>query len=243
MNPVVMQLTARGLTGRKRGLLLVLLPAALLLLAALVRWASGGDVFQAVGLVDNFGLGTLLPLTCLLIGVGVVGTEIDDGSIVYLLAKPMARRTILLSKLAVAWGAALVFAVVPLVLACLITAGDPGEITSAVAVTATLSALAYTTVFVALAVASRNAVITGLLYALVWETILGGYVPGVKNASIRQWALAAGEQVLGRDRATSLSLASQVSVEAGVGLLAAAVVVAAFIAVRRLQTIRLTTGQ
>ncbi len=243
MNPVVMQLTIRGLTGRKRGLLLVLLPAALLTLAALVRWASGGDTFQAVKLVNDFGLGTLLPLTCLLIGVGVVGTEIDDGSIVYLLAKPMPRRTILLSKLAVAWAAALVLAVLPLVLACLITAGDPGEITGAFAVTATLAALAYTTVFVALSVASRSAVIIGLLYALVWETILGGYVPGVKNASIRQWALAAGEQVLGYDRATRLEVASQVSFGAGLGLLAAVVVAGAVIAVRRLQTIRLTTGQ
>ena len=97
--------------------------------------------------------------------------------------------------------------------------------------------------FVALSVASRSAVIIGLLYALVWETILGGYVPGVKNASIRQWALAAGEQVLGSERATSLKLASQVSLEAGLGLLAAAIVIGAVIAVRRLQTIRLTTGQ
>src|SRR5690606_26254683 len=101
MNAVVMQLTARALLGRRRSLLLVLLPVLLLGLAALVRAVSGAPQDTAA-LVQNFGLGVLLPLLCLLIGTGVVGPEIDDGSIVYLLAKPLPRRTIVLSKLVVA---------------------------------------------------------------------------------------------------------------------------------------------
>lgn len=241
MNAVVMQLTRRGLLGRKRAVLLVLLPVALLLLAVLVRWASGGDVYAAVNLVDGFGLGTLLPLTCLLIGTGVIGTEIDDGSIVYLLAKPLPRRTILLSKLLVAWAAALVFAALPVVLAVLITAADPGELAAAYGTTAVLAALAYTTVFTALSVISRNAVITGLLYALLWETILGGYVPGIKNVSIRQWALTAAEAILG-DRADGLRVESAVSLPAGLGLLAAVTVLAVVLAVRKLQTLPLTSA-
>jgi len=241
MNAVVVQLTRRGLLGRKRAVLLVLLPLALLLLATLVRWASGGAADAAVNLVDGFGLGTLLPLTCLLIGTGVIGTEIDDGSIVYLLAKPMPRRTILLSKLAVAWAAALVFAALPVVLAVIITAADPGELALAYGTTAALAALAYTAVFVALSVVSRNAVIIGLLYALLWETILGGFVPGIKNASIRQWALTAAEAVLG-ERGENLGVVSAVSLPAGLGLLAAVTVLAVVLAIRRLQTLPLTSG-
>lgn len=241
MNPVVIQLTRRGLLGRKRAVLLVLLPVALLLLAALVRWASGGEAHSAVNLVDGFGLGTLLPLTCLLIGTGVVGTEIDDGSIVYLLAKPMPRRTILLSKLLVAWAAALVFAALPVVLAVYITASDPGQLAVAYGTTAVLAALAYTTVFTALSVISRNAVIIGLLYALLWETILGGYVPGIKNVSIRQWALTAAESILG-DRADGLRVQSAVSLPAGLALLAAVTAVGIVLAIRRLQTLPLTSA-
>ena len=242
MNPVVMQLARRGLLGRKRAVLLVLLPVVLLLLALLVRWASGGATFSAVNLVDGFGLGTLLPLTCLLIGTGVVGTEIDDGSIVYLLAKPIPRRTILTSKLFVAWAAALVFAALPIVLATVIAAESPGALTGAYAVTAVLAALAYTTVFVAVSVLSRNAVIIGLLYALLWETILGGYVPGIKNASIRQWALTAAEAILGEDRAALLRVESAVSLPAGLILLAVVAVVAVVVGVRRLQTLPLATA-
>src|SRR5450759_5988325 len=77
-------------------------------------------------------------------------------------------------------------------------AGDQGmRLTMACGVTAALAAITYTTIFVALSVVTRNAVIVGLLYALVWETLLGGYVPGVRDVSVRQWALAPAEHLLG----------------------------------------------
>ena len=240
MNPVVMHLTVRGLLGRRRAVLLVLLPLLLLLMAGLVRWASGGEPLSTVKLTNEFALGTLLPLMCLLIGTGVIGTEIDDGSIVYLLAKPVPRRTILWSKLVVAWGATLVFAVLPIIAAVEI-AGDEGtRLGWAYGVTAALAALAYTAVFVALSVVTRNVVIIGLLYALLWETVLGGYVPGVRNVSVRQWALAAAESILG-DRAPAWGVTSDVSLTAALVLLAATTIGAIVIAVRRLQTLPLTT--
>jgi ABC-2 type transport system permease protein len=218
----------------------VLLPLLLLLMAGLVRWASGGEPASTVKLTNEFALGTLLPLMCLLIGTGVIGTEIDDGSIVYLLAKPVPRRTILWSKLIVAWGATLVFAVVPIIAAVEI-AGDEGtRLGWAYGVTATLAALAYTAVFVALSVVTRNVVIIGLLYALLWETVLGGYVPGVRNVSVRQWALAAAERILG-DRAPAWGVTSDVSLTAALVLLAATTIGAIVLAVRRLQTLPLTT--
>jgi ABC-2 type transport system permease protein len=240
MNSVVMHLTVRGLLGRRRAVLLVLLPVLLLLMAGLVRWASGGEPLSTVKLTNEFALGTLLPLMCLLIGTGVIGTEIDDGSIVYLLAKPVPRRTILWSKLIVAWGATLVFAVLPIIAAVEI-AGDEGtRLGWAYGVTAALAALAYTAVFVALSVVTRNVVIIGLLYALLWETVLGGYVPGVRNVSVRQWALAAAERILG-DRAPAWGVTSDVSLTAALVLLAATTIAAIVLAVRRLQTLPLTT--
>src|SRR5674476_1373297 len=209
--------------------------------AALIRWASGGEPLNTVNLVNAFALGTLLPLICLLIGTGVIGSEIDDGSIVYLLAKPVPRRTILLSKLVVAWGAALVFAVLPIVAAVEIAGDDGGRLGAAYGVAAALAAITYTAIFVALSVVTRNAVILGLLYALLWETVLGGYVPGVRNVSVRQWALAAAERILG-DRATMWGVTSEVSLTAALALLAVATIGAVVLAVRRLQTLRLTSA-
>ncbi len=44
MNITVMQLTARALLGRRRAMLLVILPVLSLALAGLTRWATDGDV-------------------------------------------------------------------------------------------------------------------------------------------------------------------------------------------------------
>ncbi len=193
----VVGLTVRGLLGRRRSLLLIVLPVLLLVLAGLTRWASEGSVTASAGLTGGFAMGTLLPLMCLLIGTGVIGPEIDDGSIVYLLAKPLPRRTILLAKLGVGLAAMLVFAVLP-VMASAAIAGDEGlKLTAAYGLAALLAGIAYTTVFVALSVLTRNAVIIGLLYALLWETVLGGFVPGIRAVSVRQWALAPAEALLG----------------------------------------------
>ena len=241
MNAVVMELTRRGLLGRRRAVLLLILPLLVLALAGLVRWAAGGNPLNTVNLIDGFGLGTALPLMCLLIGTGVIGSEIDDGSIVYLLAKPLPRRTILLSKLVVAWLAALVLAVLPIVVATEIAGDEGGRLAAAYGLAAVLAALTYTAIFVALSVVSRNAVIIGLLYALLWETVLGSYVPGVRNVSVRQWSLSAAEALLG-DYAFVWNVTSAVGLTASLALLAATTIGAVTLAVRRLQTLRLVTG-
>ena len=73
--------------------------------AALLRRRAG-----AVGLAA----GALLATT------GVLAPEIDDGSIAYLLAKPVSRHTIVRSKLTVAAGCVLAFAVLPVLVAGLV---------------------------------------------------------------------------------------------------------------------------
>ncbi|NTW41702.1 MAG: ABC transporter permease, partial [Cellulomonadaceae bacterium] len=118
---------------------------------------------------------------------------------------------------------------------------DGGRLGLAYGVTATLAAMAYTSIFVALSVVTRNAVIIGLLYALLWETVLGGYVPGIRNVSVRQWALAAGESILG-DYAYVWSVLSAVGLIAALGLLAATTIGSVVLAVRRLETLRLTSA-
>lgn len=241
MNPVVMELTIRGLLGRRRSLLLVILPLLLLGLAALTRWAAEGSPAASSGLTGDFAMGTLLPVMCLLIGTGVVGPEIDDGSIVYLLAKPVPRRSILLAKLAVALAATVVFAVLPIMAGAAIAGDEDLRLTTAYGLAALLAGVAYTTVFVALSVLTRNAVIVGLLYALLWESVLGGYVPGVRNVSVRQWALAPAEEMLGF-RASRWNVESAVDVPVGMVLLGVVVVGATWLAIRKLQTLRLAAA-
>ena len=241
MNLVVMDLTLSGLLGRRRSLLLVALPVVLLGLAALTRWASGGSTGATASLMGNFAMGTVLPLTCLLVGTGVIAPEIDDGSIVYLLAKPVPRSSILLSKLAVALSATVVFAVLPIMAAAAIAGDEQLRLTQAYGLAALLAVICYTSLFVALSVLTRNAVIVGLLYALLWEAVIGGYVPGVRDVSVRQWALAPAEALLG-DRAAAWGVTSAVNVPVGLTLLAVVTVGAAWLGIRKLGGLRLTTA-
>lgn len=241
MNLTVIRLTMRGLLGRRRAILLLILPVILLGLAGLTRWSSGGAPDASAALAGQFAMGTLLPLMCLLISTGVIGAEIDDGSIVYMLAKPIPRRTIVFSKMVVAVGAAFVFAVLPTIIAVEIAGDDGGRLALAFGASTALAAVAYTALFVALSVATRNAVILGLLYALLWETVLGGYVPGIRAVSVRQWALSVGEKTLG-GHAAAWGVSAEVGVVTGVVMLVVATVAATFVAIRKLQTLRLTSA-
>ncbi|CAA9358887.1 MAG: Integral membrane protein, partial [uncultured Frankineae bacterium] len=101
VDPTVARLTAGSLLGRRRALLLLALPAVLLVLAGVARTLAGQDAQLSAFLLGSFALGTVVPLLGLLAGTGAIGPEIDDGSIVYLLSKPLSRHVMVVSKLLV----------------------------------------------------------------------------------------------------------------------------------------------
>ncbi len=63
-----------------------------------------------------------MPLVALLFGTSAIGSELEDGTAVYLLAKPVSRWSILFTKLAVAAGCSVLLTCVPILLAGLIGA-------------------------------------------------------------------------------------------------------------------------
>jgi ABC-2 type transport system permease protein len=248
MNATVATLTRRSLLGRKRTVVLMLLPVALLALCTLARVLAGLDAeierelegSLAPGLLSAFGIAILMPLLSLIAGTGAIGPEIDEGSIVYLLAKPLNRYSIVLTKLAVAIGVVIVFGVLPIAVAGVVLTGEVGDVTIAFALGALVAGTAYSAVFLLLAVTSRNAVVIGLIYALIWESLVGGVVPGAQTLSVQQWSLAIVQRVLG-DTADQVGLEAAVSFGTGATLLAVVTVVATGCAGRRLQTLRLNT--
>lgn len=235
MNVVIMRLALKALLGSRRVWILVGLSALLFAVAGLSRWGSDGAVDVATGVIVNFGFGLLVPIMCLLIGTGVIAPEIEDGSIVYLLAKPVPRRTIVLSKLVVAVAVALVFSVVSIVVAAQIAGDKDGQLALSMGVATALASVAYVAVFFMIAVLTRNSIIVGLLYALLWEGVLAGYVPGVRAVSIRQWALAPAERIV--EGNTDIPIASEVGLVAGIVLLVAVTIGATVISIQRLKVL------
>jgi ABC-2 type transport system permease protein len=241
MNATVARLTARGLLGRRRALLLLGLPAVVLLLAVLSRAFAGQDADATVVIVGGFALGTLVPLLGLIAGTGAIGPEIDDGSIVYLLSKPLSRFSIVLTKFAVAVGVIVTFAVLPTLAAGLILSGTEYRLAVGYTVGALVAGVAYCALFLALAVITRHAVVVGLMYALIWESLVGSLVPGAQALSIQQWALAVTEKVV--DVPARIDLSAAVGLVTGVVLLVLVTVGGTWYAGWRLRSLRLSSDE
>jgi ABC-2 type transport system permease protein len=187
VNAVIVRLAAQSLFGRKRFLMLLALPLALAVLGVTIRALAGTDVgYEEI--VVGLGLGVALPLVALLATSSVLGPEIDDGSIVYLLAKPISRRVVAQSKFVVAFGATIVFGALPLPLLGLVLAPDSQDRSVAWFVGALLAAAAYTGLFLALSALTRHAVVVGLLFVFFWEGLLGNLLAGIRWVSVGAWS-------------------------------------------------------
>ncbi|MBM0276651.1 ABC transporter permease subunit [Micromonospora tarensis] len=186
-------ITARGLFGRRRFLLLLPLPLVLLGLAVLCR-SLGVDPGQwGPAVLVGLGLAVVLPVVALIIGTGVLGAEIDDGTVVHILTKPLPRWQIVLPKLAVAAGVTAATVAVPIYVAGVLA--DSVRLGLALAFAAALGALAYSALFLALSLVTRRPVLLGLVYVLIWEGLLGNFVSGTKVLSIQQYVIALADRL------------------------------------------------
>lgn len=200
MNGVIASITLRQLLSRRRTLLLLLLAGVLVLVAGVFRLA--GEEARAIrfttGLLANLGIGTLMPLVALLFGTGAIGGEIDDGTAVFLLAKPISRRTVVISKLVVAAACSAALACVPMLVAGVIGAGGVGDgLVTGMVVAAAIGSVLYVAVFVALSLVTSRALVFGLTYVLIWEGLLAGLFAGTRTFSIRQITLAFADAIGG----------------------------------------------
>jgi ABC-2 type transport system permease protein len=193
MNGVIARITLRQLLSRRRTLLLLLLGGVLVLVAGIFRLA--GEETRALrftaGLLNTLGAATLMPLVALLFGTGAIGAEIEDGTAVFLLAKPINRRTVVLTKLAVASACAIALTCSPMLVAGLLGAGGLGDgLVLGFVGAAAIGSVVYAAVFLALSLITSRALVFGLAYVLIWEGLLAGLFAGTRTFSVRQITLS-----------------------------------------------------
>ena len=186
-------ITARGLFGRRRVLLLLPLPLLLIGLAALCRAYDVNPADWGTPVLVGLGLAVVLPVTSLIVGTGVLGSEVDDGTIVHILTKPLPRRDIILAKLGVAIGVSAVTSAVPLFVAG--TLADSARLGLGLAAAAVVGAFAYSALFVLLSLLTKRPVLAGLVYILVWEGLLGRFVAGTRVLSIEQYVITLADKI------------------------------------------------
>lgn len=234
-NPTVARLTYRALLGRRRAALLFVLPALLIVISAAVRLLVGEDDHTAATLLGSFGIATMVPLIGVIAGTGAIGPEIDDGSIVYLLSKPVKRPTIIMTKLIVAIAVTMAFSAIPTLIAGFILNGDGGGLAIAYTIAALVASVAYSALFLLIGTVSRHAVVFGLVYALIWESFFGSLVSGARTLSVQQWSLSLAKQVASEPDLVT----ADVSLPVAVVLLIVVTVGATWYAGRRLRALTL----
>ena len=245
-NPTVAWITTRATLGRRRALLFAI-PAVILIVLTLALKATRPPARPWPShLLGTFGFSVLLPLTALIIGCSVLGAEIDDGSVIHLLATPVRRSSVILTKFAVATVLTMIFAAVPELIAALISGGgytepvvtvnpgsppvftpgtliDNGDFALGLFVGALVGAVIYNAIFVMVSAATTRAIAVGLLYVLIWEAVLANFVSGARLLSVSHYALGIANGIA-HDSTLNAGLTVPVSVVMGAIVTVAALV-------------------
>jgi len=188
LNPAIASITLRAALGRRRALLYAIPSLILVGVSAILRLTSPSDPSWPAYILGTFGFSVVLPLTALIIGTSVLGAEVDDGSVIHVLATPVPRRVIVTTKFVVAAVATMVFAAVPELLAGLI-AGQT-RLALGLFAGALAAAVVYNALFVSLSTATSRALVAGLTYVVLWEGVLANVVGGARILSVSHYGLA-----------------------------------------------------
>lgn len=233
LGPLV-DVTMRGLLGRRRILLVGLLALAPVGVAVVLVLGGGPAATAQItrDVYESLVMTTVVPLVALILGTTAIGAEIDDGTVVHLLAKPVGRGWIILAKMLVAATAGVVLCGSSVLVsgALLVGLDAPGLLLGMLA-GVVVAVIAYTAVFVTLSVWTGRALVAGLAYVLLWEGFIASYFSGTRLLSIREYGLAVAAGIAGPEAGT---LARDVPLVTGLVLAAVVAGVAFALGVRRL---------
>lgn len=175
----------------------------LAIVGVLVGWALGAaglrnPLARGTDFVYLYGLSLLVPIVVLVFASSMFGDLRDDGTLVYLWLRPVARTKLAiaaaLASLTVSWP----LAVPPLVLGAVLTGGG-SKLVQATLVSATMVTLAYTGVFLALGLRVKRPLVWGLLYIFIWEGFIAWGSFSAAKFAIRSYGSSILSSATGHD--------------------------------------------
>lgn len=190
----IYRLTLRQMVFRKSTLALAALAMLPVLIGVIFTLSDSGENAErwlARSLYRDLIIAVVLPLTALLIGTSALGDEFEDGTAVYLLAKPIPRWQILVPKVAASWTLTSILLVASTVITgIIVTSGS--SLIPGFAIAIIVGALAYCCVFTYLSIAMTRALIAGLVYVFVWEGVITMLFTGARYFSVRYFTAGLG---------------------------------------------------
>ena len=195
LNPAIAGLTLRQSLARRRWVVVGFLAALPVIMAVLTRAYASADQ-EPIGVVTEI-LSVLMftvvvPVIALTLASSGFGAEIDDGTVIYLLTKPIPRTQIVVTKLLVTALLCVALTVTSTLATGLIGLGgfDTTRLLIGFVAGAALGGVLYTAVFLALGLVTRRGMLVGLVYLVVWEGTLSRLFAGTRTLSIRQYMLS-----------------------------------------------------
>lgn len=239
----VMTLTIRQFVGGKAVRVvtaLAFLPAVFALIYLLNPEAEDAGRFLRDMILDGLFFPTLLPITVLILATGALGNEIEDRTLPYLTLKPLSRFRIVVEK----WLGAIAIAIPIICLGLLVTSllilrGEAGDYTRTIVgalVATAIGICAYTGIFILISLVIQRALLFGIIYTFILESILGQYLSGVRVLSVAHYVQSIFERIQ-NDPALMSGNAAQLS--SAIIVLAVATLVSLLLATRRLRRMSL----
>ena len=188
MMGVLYRVLLRTVISRARLLGLGLMALVPVLLALGLRYGNPTDPARAAysDLVEGYCLGLLAPVVSLVLASAALGDMAEDGTLVHLWLKPVARWAITAAGLLASLTVAVPLVVVPTVVAAAIAgAGAVPNLPAGAAAATTLAVVAYAALFLGLGLRVRRALVWGLAYVLIWEGAVAHAARGAARISIQ----------------------------------------------------------
>jgi ABC-2 type transport system permease protein len=135
---------------------------------------------------------TMLPITTLILATAALGNEVEDRTLPYLTLKPIGRLRIVIEKFA-----GILVVVLPAVTAGLIAtyllvargaADDLLRLLWATIAAGAAATVAFAAIFLFISLIIPRALLVGIIYSFVWESLLGRYLPGTYFVSVHHYA-------------------------------------------------------
>jgi ABC-2 type transport system permease protein len=213
-------------------------------LFSLIYWigpdTDNAREFVVTGMFRGLIIAPLLPIAVLILATGALGNEIEDRTLPYLTLKPIGRLRIVAEKLlGVLWVA------YPLIAAGMAATfflafrgewNDNIRVLGAMLAGGAIGVAGYAAIFMLISLLITRALLAGIMYTLLWESLLGRYLPGLRVVSVRHFAESAFIKVLNDPDYT---LKSAESTNAAILTIAGAVILSVILSTWRLRKMSL----
>ncbi len=138
------------------------------------------QLHRAARFINTFGISLLVPVATLVFASAALGDPSEDGTLVYLWLRPVARWRITVSAAAAAFTVTWPLVTVPLAVAAVLADHDASLVAGTVAAVSVVLC-GYVGLFVALGLRVKRALVWGLLYIFIWE----GFVATANTTAAR----------------------------------------------------------